>query len=109
MKLKETEQTKHYTKIINNERNHIKGTSRSSRTTDMELFVKIVNHCNLTDSKSTHCGNYSMVHILIVINYYLNKPEKIFQGYRKSTEYSVLFQTHSNYEPNLWQSGIYQR
>ena len=50
-----------------------------------------------------------MVHILIAINYYLNKPEKKFQGYRKSTEYSVLFQTHSNYEPNLWQSGIYQR
>ena len=47
-----------------------------------------------------------MVHILIVINCYLNKPEKIFQGYRKSTEYSVLFQTHSNCIPNLWQSGI---
>ena len=43
-----------------------------------------------------------MVHILIFINYYLNKPEKkIFEGYRKSNEYSVLFQTHSNYTPNL--------
>ena len=59
--------------------------------------MKIDNSCQVTVSKLTLCGNHSMVRIWIVINYYLNKPEKrIFQGYRKSTEYSVLFQTHSN-------------
>ena len=42
----------------------------------MELFVKMVNSYQLTGSKSTLFGNYFMIHILIVINYYLNKPEK---------------------------------
>ena len=76
--------------------------SGSSGATDMELFVKIVKSCQLTGSKLILCGNYSTVHIF-VINYHLNKPEKKIQGYRKSTEYSVLFQTHINYTLNLWQ------
>ena len=48
------------------------------------------------DSNCNFAVSYSAVHILIIIMY-LNKAEKKIQGYRKSTEYSVLFQTHSKY------------
>ena len=99
MKLKEIKQSI-ISKITTNQRNLIKGRSGSSGATDMELFVKIVKSCQLTGSKLILCGNYSTVHIF-VINYHLNKPEKKIQGYRKSTEYSVLFQTHINYTLNL--------
>ena len=64
----------------------------SSGTTDIELFVKIVNHCQLTGSKSKLCENHFTVHILIVIICNLNEPEKIFQGYRKKDTQ----QLHSN-------------
>ena len=94
MKLKEIEQTKYYiSKIIKKERDHIKGRSRSSRTADMELYVKIVNSCQLTGSKSTLCGNYSMLHILIIINYYLNKTRK---KYFKYIEKAWNIQSFSN-------------
>ena len=90
-----------------NERN-IKGRSRSSRTTAVELLVKIVNSCQLTSSKSTLCGMYSTIHILIIFNYYLNKSEKKFKDIEKALNIQCFFK-HSNYAPNLWQSGIYQR
>ena len=50
MKLKEIKET--ISKSTNNKRNHIKGRSRSSGTTDMELFVKIANSSQFTGSKS---------------------------------------------------------
>ena len=58
--------------MMSNKRNYIKGRSRSSGTTDMELFVKMLRAASL----QVQSCNYSTVHILIVINYHPNKPEK---------------------------------
>ena len=58
----------------------------------MGLYEEIVNNCQLTGSKSTLCDNYSMVHILIIINYYLNKPEKkYFKGIEKVLNIQCFF------------------
>ena len=65
------------------------------------------------ESKIEHFDNYGTTSGTYWVNY---KPsvlsytkaetceinqKKIFQGYRKSTKYSVLFQTQANYRPNL--------
>ena len=68
--------------------------------------------CQLTGSKSTLCDNYSMVHILIVINYYLNKPKKKhFKDIEKLLNIQCCFKhmvtTHPIYDSQVYTKDNY--
>lgn len=72
-------------KIINNERNHIKGTSSSSGTTDIEPFVTIVNSCQpfVTHRSSSRCcltpRSVSTLNVLYCLFYLIWFSTKIWK------------------------------
>ena len=76
----------------------------------MELFVKIVNNCQFAGSKSTLCGSYSAVHMLIVFHYYLGKPQdKYFKKIEKALNIQYFFKhtvtTHPIYDSQVYTRG----